>query len=64
MRAIQLVATSRPMKEIPEDEDFDYWLSQPVVERLRAVTLLVSQSVRPGQRLDKSVMHTRKLKTT
>ena len=64
MRDIQLVATSRPMKEIPEDEDFNYWLSQPAVERLRAVTLLVSQSVKPEQRLNKSIVLTRKLKTT
>ncbi|WP_262891294.1 hypothetical protein [Adhaeribacter swui] len=40
MREIQLVVTSRPMKEIPEDEDFNYWLSRPIAERLRAVTLL------------------------
>jgi hypothetical protein len=64
MRDIQLVATSRPMKEIPEDEDFAYWLSRPVVERLRAVTLLVSQSVAPGQRLNKTLVATRKLKAT
>ncbi len=64
MREIQLVATSRPMKEIPEDEDFNYWLSRPVEERLRAVTFIVSQSVKPGQRLDKSVVLTRKLKAT
>jgi hypothetical protein len=64
MRDIQLVATTRPMKEIPEDEDFAYWLSRPVVERLRAVTLLVSQSIAPGQRLNKKVVATRKLKAT
>jgi hypothetical protein len=52
------------MKEIPEDEDFTYWLSRPVVERLRAVTLLVSQSVAPGQRLDKTAVVIRKLKAS
>jgi hypothetical protein len=34
------------------------------VERLRAVTLLVSQSVAPGQRLNKTLVATRKLKAT
>lgn len=64
MRNIQLVVTARPMKVIPEDEDFNYWLARPVAERLRALTLLVSQSVKPGQGLDKSVGLTRKLKIT
>jgi pyridoxine/pyridoxamine 5'-phosphate oxidase len=62
MRQIQLVVTSRPLSEIPEEEDFNYWLSRPVVERLQAVTQIVSQSVKPGQRLDKTVVLTRKLK--
>ena len=62
MRDIQLVATSRPMKEIPDDEDLSYWLSRPVVERLQAVTLLVSQSLAPGQRLDKTAVAVRELK--
>ena len=64
MRDIQLVATSRPMKEIPDDEDLSYWLSRPVVERLQAVTLLVSQSLAPGQRLDKTAVAVRKLKAS
>ena len=64
MRDIQLVATSRPMKEIPDDEDLSYWLSRPVVERLQAVTLLVSQSLAPGQRLDKTAIAVRKLKAS
>jgi len=50
------------MKEIPEEEDFYYWLSRPVVERLQAVTLIVSQSLAPGQRLDKTAVSKRKLK--
>lgn len=62
MRDIQLVATTRLMKEIPEEEDFDFWLSRPVVERLRAVTLIVSQSLAPGQRLDKTVISKRPLR--
>jgi hypothetical protein len=62
MREIQLIATTRPLKEIPEDEDFDYWLSRPVVERLQAVTLIVSQSLAPGQRMDKTAVSTRPLK--
>ena len=64
MRDIKLVATTRPMKEIPEDEDFTYWLSRPVVERLHAVTLLVSPSIAPEQRLDKTVLIKKKLKAT
>ncbi|WP_106928766.1 hypothetical protein [Adhaeribacter arboris] len=62
MRDIELVSTTRLMKEIPEDEDFYYWLSRPVVERLQAVTLIVSQSLTPGQRLDKTAVSRRKLK--
>lgn len=62
MRDIQPVSTTRLMKEIPEEEDFYYWLSRPVVERLQAVTLIVSQSLAPGQRLDKTAVSKRKLK--
>lgn len=59
-----MVATTRPMKEIPENEDFNYWLARPTFERVQAVTLLVSQSVRLGERLDKTVVLKRKLKAT
>ncbi len=62
MRDIKLVSTTRLMKEIPEDEDFYYWLSRPVVERLQAVTTIVSQSLAPGQRLDKTAVSTRPLR--
>ncbi|RYG49681.1 MAG: hypothetical protein EOO01_12210 [Chitinophagaceae bacterium] len=64
MRSIQLVCTSRPIKSIPEEEDFMYWLSRPVIERLRAITTIVSQSLSEGQRMDKSVVVKRKLKAS
>ncbi|RDC65931.1 hypothetical protein [Adhaeribacter pallidiroseus] len=62
MRDIKLVSTTRLMKEIPEGEDFYYWLSRPVAERLQAVTLIVSQSLAPGQCLDKTAVSRRKLR--
>ncbi len=62
MRKIQFVVSARPMKDIPEDEDFEYWQNQPVIERLRALTLIVSQSLKPGQRMDKSVVVKRRIK--
>ena len=64
MRQIKLVATTRPLKSIPEDEDFAFWLSKPVIERLRAITLIVSQSLEPGQRMDKSKVNTKKISDT
>jgi len=37
-----------------EQNDLEYWLSRPVRERAAAVTFIISQSLKKGQRLDKT----------
>jgi len=50
------------LKEIDEEyEDMLYWLSRPPHERMAAVTQLRSFSLKPGQRMDKTVVIKRKL---
>jgi hypothetical protein len=50
------------LKEIDEEEeDIKYWLSRPPQERIAAVTRLISKSLEPGQRMDKTVIVRRKL---
>jgi len=43
-------------------EDLQYWLTRSAQERLAAVTFLVSQSIRNGERIDKSVVKKMKIK--
>ena len=50
------------LKDIDEEyEDMLYWLSRPAQERIAAVTQLRSHSLKPGQRMDKTVVIKRKL---
>jgi len=35
-------------------QDLDYWLTKSPLERLSAVTFLVRQYLKPGQRMDKT----------
>ena len=50
------------LKEIDEElEDMQYWLSRPPAERIAAVTQLISKSLKPGQRMDKTLVVKRKL---
>jgi hypothetical protein len=43
------------LKDIDEDlENLQYWLSRPPIERIAAVTQLISLSLQPGQRMDKT----------
>jgi hypothetical protein len=50
------------LKEIDEEqEDIQYWLSRPPYERIAAVTRLISGSLTPGQRMDKTAVVRRKL---
>lgn len=45
------------LKEIDESyEDMIYWLSRPPHERIAEVTRLRSFSVKPGERLDKTIV--------
>ena len=62
-RSIVPVVRKVPLKEAKDDErDLEYWLQQPVYKRAEAVTFIVSQSLKPGQRMDKTVVHKRKMK--
>lgn len=50
------------LKDIDEElEDMRYWLSRPAHERMAAVTQLISKSLKPGQRMDKTVVIKRNL---
>jgi hypothetical protein len=50
------------LKEIDESyEDMLYWQSRPPLERVAEVTRLRSHFLKPGQRLDKTVVIKRKL---
>ena len=53
-----------PIKSFNEKlNDLNYWLTQPIVKRLEAVTFLVSQSVDlTTTRIDKTHVIRRKLK--
>lgn len=41
-------------------KDLEYWLEQPVIERLRAVTFLVSQYVGKSLSMDKTAVTKKK----
>ena len=58
---IQAVVRKGPMKEIDEQEDLLYWLSRAPKERIEAVTFIISQSLKPGQRLDRSAVVKKRL---
>jgi hypothetical protein len=50
------------LKDIDEElEDMQYWLSRPARERIAAVTWLISKSLTPGQRMDKTFVTKRPL---
>lgn len=55
MKLNKTVIRKVAMKEAnDEDRGLQYWLKQSVSKRLEAVTLLISQSLKPGQRMDKT----------
>lgn len=58
---IQAVVRKGPMKELDEQQDLLYWLSRSPKERIEALTFIVSQYLKPGQRLDKTAVSKRKL---
>ncbi len=63
VRNIFPVVRKVAMKEANDDNrDLEYWLSQPVIKRAEAVTFLVTQMLKKGQRMDKSVVN--KIKRT
>ena len=63
-RSIMPVVTKQPLKELDEKkQDLEYWLGRPAKERLAAVTFIISQSLKKGQRMDKTILHVKKLKS-
>lgn len=63
-RSIMPVVTKQPLKALDEKkQDLEYWLSRPAKERLAAVTFIISQSLKKGQRMDKTIVHFKKLKS-
>jgi hypothetical protein len=61
---ISPVLNKAPFKSFDEKKnDLNYWLSQPLIKRLEAVTFLISQTVDlKTTRMDKSHVVRRKLK--
>lgn len=53
---IQAVVRKGHIKEIDEREDLFYWLDRSPRERMEAVTFIVSQYLKPGQRMDKTAV--------
>jgi hypothetical protein len=50
------------LKEIDEEqEDINYWLTKSPIERIAAVTHLIRQTLKPGQRMDKTFVVKRQL---
>ena len=61
-RSIVAVVNKHPLKELNEKkQDLEYWLGRPVNERLAAVTFIVCQSLKKGQRMDKTMVHVKKI---
>ena len=61
LRSIKAVVNKQPFKELNEKkQDLEYWLGRPAKERLAAVTFIVSQSMKKGQRMDKTILQVKK----
>jgi hypothetical protein len=61
-RSIAPVLRKVQMKQAEDQvHDWQYWISQSVVKRAEAVTFLVSQMLKKGQRMDKTIVN--KIKT-
>lgn len=55
VRKMAMVANKVKMDEYDQPfEDFTYWLTKTPAERVSAVTFLVQQTLKPGQRMDKT----------
>jgi pyridoxine/pyridoxamine 5'-phosphate oxidase len=61
MKIIPVVRRALLREIDEEEEDIQYWLSRPPHERIAAVTSLISKSLEPGQRMDKTIVIRRKL---
>ncbi len=62
---IAKVVNKVPLESFDEKmDDLNYWLAQPLIKRLEAVTFLISQTVDlHATRMDKSHVVKRKMKT-
>ncbi|CAM3807643.1 hypothetical protein POKO110462_20645 [Pontibacter korlensis] len=58
---LQAVVRKGHIKEIDERKDLLYWLDRSPRERMEAVTFIISQYLKPGQRMDKTAVTRRKL---
>ncbi len=55
IRKMAMVASKYNMYEHDQaSEDLNYWFTKSPLERLSAVTFLVKQYLKPGQRMDKT----------
>jgi hypothetical protein len=64
LRSIMPVVTKQPLKDFDEKmQDLEYWLRRPAKERLSAVTLIISQTMKKGQRMDRTFVSVKKLKS-
>jgi len=62
-RRIAMVKRQFDMKKHDQaSEDLKYWLRKTPQERIAAVTFLVKQQLKPGQKMDRTVFTRRKLK--
>jgi len=62
IRQIVPVLRKVMMKDAKDEQrDMEYWLSRPVQERAAAVTFIISQSLKKGQRMDKTKLVRKRL---
>ena len=55
VRKMAMVVNRVKMDEYDQSfEDLNYWLTNTPIERVSAVTFLVQQTLKPGQRMDKT----------
>lgn len=56
------VVQKRLLCSFDESKEYlDYWLSRSVKERAAAITFIISQSLQPGEKLDKTAIVKRKI---
>lgn len=60
-RMVPVISRKKMHSFDESEEDLNYWLSRPVRERAAAIAFIVSQSLKPGTRIDKSVVSKVKL---
>lgn len=62
-RKIAMVKHQYDMKTHDQaSRDLEYWLTKTPQERLAAVTFLINQKLKPGERMDRTASSRRKLK--